>query len=667
MLNASLLLGFIAFLMSTPVNTVEAESPSASTPAEALVTPAPAHSAPAHSASAHSAPAEAESSSVLGDCSVSAPAHSASAAASVPVVSAGAVGFSAEDLVSSSCLDSASAHSAPAEASASEDANVVSSVSPLPVSAPSAASASGVIDLVADSASASVDADVISSASPSSVLPAELISESLPAEASVDVNSSAEADSLALPSAPASPSSAPMNSAVIPWNSQFQFKDIVNGRQACQNLVHECLEVSSQGYVIDAMRWTWALVLFDWIKKNMMMRITDLNTMYFCLQVLWCGEVIVPDYLWDSYDNDFCSLCDEIPKIPRGARRDVKTNNSRLNIFCEIVLVWNSLDEDVQKGLLRDPKTLVTGISTLKDWGTNLFNLVPNEKQRPLVIPFAEIELPKPSKRKTKFLTDQSVDPPAAAEKRKRNSFSSVASSSSSTTATKRTFNLRSAKVNASKESRPSYSQPPRKTRRTARNRSAASRGSKRSSPPSSPSPPPSSPEPITRRTSSRSVSSQVLESSSEASAPASPIADSDSASSSLPSPAEDPVTPNSAPQAEDTIQENASNAAEDDLAAVSAPESPKIVQAAAEIIPEDSSPTATPAISEMTRKTSEDESSYESLDRPRRLLRECASPKSEELEQAFKWFDETKGNLSRDSLKKVFRSIVETQEFYRN
>ena len=140
--NASLLLGFIAFLMSTPVNTVEAESLSASTPAEALVTPS-------------------ADSSVLEDCSVpkdlnpvasslpfpvSAPAHSASAVASVPVVFA-AAGFSAEDLVSPSCLDSVTPTdlSAPAEASASEDGNVVSSASPLPVSAPSAASASPLV------------------------------------------------------------------------------------------------------------------------------------------------------------------------------------------------------------------------------------------------------------------------------------------------------------------------------------------------------------------------------------------------------------------------------------------------------------------------------------------------------------------------------------------
>jgi len=53
-----------------------------------------------------------------------------------------------------------------------------------------------------------------------------------------------------------------------------------------------------------------------------------------------------------------------------------------------------------------------------------------------------------------------------------------------------------------------------------------------------------------------------------------------------------------------------------------------------------------------------------QSLDRPQRLLRECASPMSEELEQAFKWFDEAKGNLSRDSLKKGFRSIVRLQSF---
>ena len=37
MANASLLLGFIALLMSTPMNAVEAESPSASAPSEALL------------------------------------------------------------------------------------------------------------------------------------------------------------------------------------------------------------------------------------------------------------------------------------------------------------------------------------------------------------------------------------------------------------------------------------------------------------------------------------------------------------------------------------------------------------------------------------------------------------------------------------------------------
>ena len=201
-------------------------------------------------------------------------------------------------------------------------------------------------------------------------------------------------------------------------------------------LLKSCVMIGTTGLQYDLLRWISSLMLFDFFKKNMKRRVGDYWLILFCLQVIWCGECILPEDLWDTFDNSFLCLSDDmncIPRVPRTSRKtDSKILKEKVFQFRELLNVWEKLSEAKKQRVNNNPKDFVDGATTLKDLGLRLYDLLDASEKKRILLPFGSPEqIPKKRRRSLDTESDDS-----------KTKIIASGSTSSTIPSRRRTFNL---------------------------------------------------------------------------------------------------------------------------------------------------------------------------------------------------------------------------------